>query len=189
MFKIFGITGPSGCGKDTAALYLANKFNANYVKLCTTRPKRNDEDNGYHFVSDNEFIDMVMDGTMLSAQVYRGWGYGLMNRALSENQVNILPMSDGMVEQMVEEGRKDIDLKIIYLTTSPKERLAHILSREEYPDCYEICRRFMSDKDDYEENIELHGNCAKHVCNDYTDEFYNELSNLYISYYDKDRMD
>ena len=64
--KILGITGPSGCGKDTAARWLADNFPNKYkfVKLHTTRPQRNEEDNGYYFYSSNDFLEQVLNGNM-----------------------------------------------------------------------------------------------------------------------------
>lgn len=175
--KILGIVGPSGCGKDTAARYLVNMYpeEYNYVKLCTTRPQRNEEDNGYFFLHPGVFLQFVLDGTMLNAQEFRGWYYGLSIDALDKNKVNVLPMSNTMVEQMTEENRNDYKLKIIYIHTLEKERLLHILNREEQPDCYEICRRFTSDKIDYEDNQELQNKCKKSVTNHYTSSFYQDI--------------
>ena len=49
MYRILGFVGPSGCGKDTAAFHMGKRRGYHYVTLCTTRPKRNEADNGYHF--------------------------------------------------------------------------------------------------------------------------------------------
>ena len=69
--KILGITGPSGCGKDYAALYFAKKdpVKYNYVKLKTTRPPREGEKT-YNFMDTSEFLQEVLDGRMLNAQQY-----------------------------------------------------------------------------------------------------------------------
>ena len=189
MYKILGLVGPSGCGKDTAARYLANTFKQNYVKLYTTRPQRNNEDDGYHFIGSDVFLQMVLNGSMLNAQEFRGWYYGLGMDALQKDVVNILPMSNVMVEQMREEKNPNIDLKIFYIYTFPKDRLRHILDRETNPDCYEICRRFLSDKEDYEDNINLHYECEYFIQNDYNNKFSEDLYNTYIMYYGKDKMD
>ena len=175
--KILGITGPSGCGKDTAARYLSEKFpnKYHYVTLCTTRPKRNEEDNGYIFLDPALFLEQVLNGNMLNAQEFRGWYYGLNNQGLNPNKINLLPMNNEMIMQMTEENRKDYILKILYINTNPKERLLHILNREESPDCYEICRRFVSDDYDYEDNHYLHNLCEYEIINNYAPFFFSTL--------------
>ena len=193
MYKIIGFVGPSGCGKDTAARYLANKYpdKYHYVKLCTTRPQRNEEDNGYIFLDSEKFLKQVLNGKMLNAQEFRGWYYGLNDEGLVEDKVNLLPMSNEMVMQMKQEDRTDYDLIIYYIVTRGKERLLHILKREEKPDCIEVCRRFLSDVDDYQKNQELWSYCYRVIENNYDANFLlslemtimNDLEN------DKDKMD
>lgn len=176
--KILGFTGPSGCGKDTAARHLAEKYSDkyHYVKLCTTRPQRNEEDNGYEFLTPKDFLKLVMNGKMLNAQEFRGWHYGLSFHSLNPDKINVFPMSNIMIEQMLEEKRSDYLLKIIFINTNPKQRLQHILEREEAPDCFEVCRRFLSDEDDYEGNEELYRACDLHMINRYDNKFFNAVT-------------
>lgn len=173
-YKIIGLVGPSGCGKDTAAAYLKEK-GYHYAKLCTTRPKRNEKDNGYFFLDPSEFLTQVLNGKMLNAQEFRGWYYGLNDEGLVENKINILPMSNIMVDQMIEENNPNIDLKIIYIHTFDKKRLLHILQRENNPDCKEVCRRFLSDYEDYIENEDLISKCCFVVENNYDNSFFERL--------------
>lgn len=175
--KILGFVGPSGCGKDTAARYLENYIPEiyHYVKLCTTRPQRNKEDNGYIFLDSNEFLAQVLDGRMLNAQEFRGWYYGLNDQELDAEKINVLPMSNTMVAQMVEENNPKYDLKIIYIWTPEKERLLHILNREKNPDCKEVCRRFLTDIGDYYSNTELFVNIYKVIENKYNNEFFDNI--------------
>ena len=174
--KILGITGPSGCGKDTAARWLADKYPniCKYVKLHTTRPQRNEEDTGYYFYDSTSFLKEVLNGNMLNAQEFRGWYYGLHKEALYEDYINVLPMNNEMIQQMLEENRNDYDLKIIYIDTDDKQRLMHILQRETNPDCHEVCRRFLSDEIDYGDIIKEQ--CEYTVINRYTPEFFFSLA-------------
>ena len=173
--KILGIIGPSGCGKDTAARWLSDTFPNKYkfVKLHTTRPQRNEEDDGYYFYSPASFLEQVLNGNMLNAQEFRGWYYGLHKEALYEKYINVLPMNNEMMQQMREENRDDYILKVIYINTDDKQRLLHILARENDIDCNEVCRRFLSDKIDYGE--ELLKQCDYGIINRYTNTFYKTL--------------
>lgn len=174
--KILGITGPSGCGKDTAARWLTkHNYKYKYVKLHTTRPQRNEDDNGYYFCNPGFFLKEILNGNMLNAQEFRGWYYGLRKGSLYPKYINVIPMNNEMIYQMLEEQRNDYDLQIIYINTNPKERLQHIIDREKNPDCYEICRRFLTDKTDYETNTNLKDKCRFSIINRYTDEFYRTL--------------
>ncbi len=175
--KILGFVGPSGCGKDTAARYLENYIpeTYHYVKLCTTRPQRNEEDNGYTFLDSNEFLAQVLDGRMLNAQEFRGWYYGLNDQGLDSEKINVLPMSNVMVSQMVEENNPKYNLKIVYISTPDKERLLRILNREKNPDCKEVCRRFLTDIDDYSNNTELEENLYMVIENKYNNEFFDSV--------------
>jgi len=175
--RILGFVGPSGCGKDTAARYLENYIPEiyHYVKLCTTRPQRNEKDNGYIFLDSNEFLAQVLDGRMLNAQEFRGWYYGLNDQGLDAEKINVLPMSNVMVDQMIEENNPNYDLKIVHILTPDKERLLHILNREKHPDCKEVCRRFLTDIDDYCNNTELSKNTYKFIENKYNDDFFDSV--------------
>ena len=157
--KILGITGPSGCGKDTAARWLAETYPSKYqyIKLHTTRPQRNEEDDGYIFCKPGDFLKQV-----------------LSKDALYRTYINVIPMNNEMIMQMLEEKeRKDYDLKLIYIHTEDKDRLLHILNREEEPDCDEICRRFLSDKTDY--NYVLAQECEYGIMNNYDELFFKTL--------------
>lgn len=178
MYRILGFVGPSGCGKDTAAFHMGKRRGYHYVTLCTTRPKRNEADNGYHFLTDEEFLQQVLNGDMLNAQRFRDWYYGLNKDGLVEDKINVLPMSNVMVEQMLEEKNADIDLKIAYIHTNPKERLLHIIDREEEPDCEEVCRRFLSDEIDYTNNANLLSKVNVVIDNNYNSDFYATVNSL-----------
>lgn len=187
MYNILGFVGPSGCGKDTAARYIGSKEGFHLVTLCTTRPKRDTEKGDeYYFFDPDIFLAEVLNGNMLNAQEFRGWYYGLSKEGLSEKDINVMAMNNLMVEQMMEAPNTDINLKVIYIETDNKQRLLHILQREEEPDCTEICRRYLSDITDYETNEDLEDACAYFVYNDYDVCFKYKLTTLVKRLYDKD---
>ena len=74
------LSGPSGVGKDAVLNYLKNSSpNFKFVTTMTTRPRRfNESDNvDYHFVSKEEFQNLLETNELLeSASVYGNW-YGV----------------------------------------------------------------------------------------------------------------
>lgn len=187
MYKILGFVGPSGCGKDTAAQYIGKKKGFHLVTLCTTRPKRDTEKGDeYHFFESDMFLAEVLNGNMINAQEFRGWYYGVSIEDLVENEVNVMAMNNEMVEQMMETPNKNINLKVVYIETNSKQRLLHILKREDEPDCIEVCRRYLSDVIDYETNEDLANSCAYFIYNNYDSCFKYRLTTLVQRLYDKD---
>ena len=77
--KLYMITAPSGAGKTSLVKTLVNQNNNLCVSIShTTRPPRNSELDGvnYHFINNNEFMEMLSQGKFLeSANVY-GHYYG-----------------------------------------------------------------------------------------------------------------
>ncbi|MDD5288743.1 MAG: guanylate kinase [Dehalococcoidales bacterium] len=74
------LSGPSGVGKDAVLNYLKKSSpNFKFVTTMTTRPRRFNEKNDvdYHFVSKNEFQNLLENNELLeSASVYNNW-YGV----------------------------------------------------------------------------------------------------------------
>jgi guanylate kinase len=183
MYRILGFVGPSGCGKDTATQYIGNTEGFHVVTLCTTRPKRDTEKgNEYHFLDPSAFLTKVLNGDMLNAQEFRGWYYGVSKKDLSEDSINVMAMSNLMVDQMMEEKCSEIELMLVYIDAPEKDRLMNILQREKDPDCAEVCRRFLTDEKDYTLNARLKNSCRYIISNNYTDDFFNSImliKNLY----------
>jgi len=77
--RLYLITAPSGAGKTSLVKTLVNQNDNLCVSIShTTRPSRNNELDGvnYHFINNNEFMEMLSQGQFLeSANVY-GHYYG-----------------------------------------------------------------------------------------------------------------
>lgn len=151
-YIVIALYGKSGSGKDTIQKYLVNNWDIdiNGIVSCTTRPKRDYEENGvdYHFLTTEEFATQVLNGTMLEATEFRGWFYGTPLDSLDINKINVGVFNIDGIEVLLDDPRLEVFPVLVYSTD--KERLIRALNREENPDCEEICRRFQTDNKDFE---------------------------------------
>ena len=150
--KIIALFGPSSSGKDTLAKYItANVSNTHEIISCTTRPKREYEQDkvDYYFLTNQEFTEKVLNGSMLEATSFRDWFYGTPLEALDENKINVGVFNIQGIECLLKDNR--LDIFPVYIACEDKLRLQRSLNREANPDCEEICRRFLTDLKDFEE--------------------------------------
>ncbi len=81
------LSGPSGVGKDALLRKMKEqKYPFHYVVTVTSRPRRERERDGvdYHFISQQEFQQMIDDGELLEwANVYGNY-YGVPRREISQ---------------------------------------------------------------------------------------------------------
>ena len=81
------LSGPSGVGKDAVLNRLKESgYPLSYVVTLTTRPQRDNEHDmvDYHFVSTDEYRDVLVRNELLeSANVYGNW-YGVPRAAVKE---------------------------------------------------------------------------------------------------------
>ena len=152
MYKIVAIMGKAGSGKDSlmkAILHHDTEKNLNEIISYTTRPIREGEQEGinYHYVSNEEFSQLVLENKMLEATVFNSWGYGTAINSLNENKINIGVFNPAGIESLMKDSR--INLKVFYIEASDKERLIRQLSRESDPNIEEIFRRFKADEIDF----------------------------------------
>lgn len=153
MYKIIALFGESGAGKDTIQNWLVSNFpdEAHKIVSCTTRPPRDYEVNGedYYFIDIEFFAQKVLDGSMLEATTFNSWGYGTPIESLKEDKINIGVFNIQGIDCLLQDPR--LEVNVIYVTLSDKERLIRALKRELNPNCEEICRRFLADKKDFDD--------------------------------------
>lgn len=151
MYKVIALCGEAGCGKDTLAKRVEKELGWNFIISCTTRPIREGEQEGvnYYYLTNEEFANKVLNGDMLETTFFNGWAYGASIDALKENKINIGVFNPDGIQILEEDNR--IDLKVIYLQVSPKERLIRQLTRETNPNIDEIFRRYQTDNSDFSE--------------------------------------
>lgn len=71
------IMGPAASGKSTIAQKLQSDYGYYKVTTYTTRNKRKDEDeNSYHFISEDEFIKMADNNEFYEYDIFGGCYYG-----------------------------------------------------------------------------------------------------------------
>ena len=153
-YTIIAIMGKSASGKDSLlkALLQEPQFKeAKSIISCTTRPIRNGTD--YHFLTNEQFTNLVLSNRMLEATVFNDWCYGTSIDSLSTSGINIGVFNPEGCEALRQ--NENITLCLIYVEATDKTRLLRSLNREKNPDCHEIVRRFNADEMDFcEEEIE-----------------------------------
>ena len=154
-YEIIILCGKSGAGKNYLLQKIKDHFqdNLNYIISDTTRPKRYKEIEGedYHFISGIRFhAKKYLEKT--SYRTKEGvWNYGTPLSALDFNKINIGIFNVDGIRQLFANSLIDenIKLHIYYISADDKTRLLRQLNREEYPNCLEICRRFLADEKDF----------------------------------------
>ena len=155
MYKIIGIIGEAGSGKDTMMQAIIKEAGSALASIfhtpisCTTRPPRDYEQNGkdYFFLTNEEFAEYVLRAEFLEVAEFNGWFYGTLKSQLSQDKINIAVLNPEGVENIL--LHNDIKLKVFYLDVPGKIRLIRQLEREENPDIAEIYRRYLADDEDF----------------------------------------
>ncbi len=163
MGHIWYLIGKSCAGKDSLYKILIKdkELGLNPVVRYTTRPIRDGETDGvnYHFVSMDEHDRLASSGRIIEEQVYHtvhgDWYYFTADDGsldLSEKDY----LAIGVLESFA--GTRDHfggdRVFPIYIELDDGERLQRALDRERLPENHryaEMCRRFLSDADDFRE--------------------------------------
>lgn len=150
-YKVIAICGKSASGKDTLLRLLLQLFPwLHKIVNSTTRPQRDYEVNGkdYYFLSLEEFIEQdYIQNKMIETAQFREWYYGTSIEALKLNKINVGVFNPTGLYNLIK--RDDIDLYVVYVNATDKERLLRSLTREKNPDVDEIIRRYLADKEDF----------------------------------------
>lgn len=169
MGKIFCLMGKSASGKDT--LYrriLAEMPELHTYVMYSTRPRRAGETDGvsYHFVTEEELLLKERAGKLIEKRTYHTvkglWTYATVD----DGQID-LGNGDYLVPATLESYRKLKEyfgaesLVPLYIELDDGERLLRAVRREmqeKDPNYREVCRRFLSDMEDFsEEELEKAG--------------------------------
>ena len=167
--KLLALFGESSAGKDSIQHWLEHNLkNTHGIVSYTTRPPREYEIEGreYHFISDIKFKTLIESNKMLEYTKFNNWYYGTYINELDKNKINIGVFNPEGIRNIL--SHNDIDILPVWIKVSEKTRLLRSLKRETYPNCTEICRRFLADQKDFSNidfNYEIFLN--EYGCNDY----------------------
>lgn len=149
--KLIAICGESGTGKTAVLEGVLKAAPEVFNKIIshTTRPIRQNEEDGvtYHYVTGAEFAELAITNQMLEHSCFNNWLYGTSKSALAQDKINIGIFNPQGLAFL--SNCDYIDLKIVYLECSARERLLRQLLRESAPNVDEIVRRYEADKQDF----------------------------------------
>jgi guanylate kinase len=149
-YKILAFIGEAGAGKDSIAnAVLGTVPNLHKVISCTTRPPREGEKNGvdYHFLSPPQFRSDIANGKFAESTKFNNWFYGTRFEDLSRAQINVGVFNPAGIRNLLK--IKDIDLRVVRITTSTEERKRRYLMRDSAADINELERRITADERDF----------------------------------------
>ena len=150
-YNVIALIGEAGSGKDTLMRKLVEANpQLNEVVSYTTRPPREGEVDGvnYHFITGEEFGELVVAGKMFEASCFNDWFYGTGVDSLKEDKLNIGVFNPEGIESLMQHS--NVNLTVIRVWASDKNRLIRQLNREEFPDVDEIIRRYKADREDFD---------------------------------------
>ena len=155
--KILAIYGMSAAGKDTFLNHLSNNFDLNKILLTTSRPPREKEIDGVDYLFKKK-KDILRDDNFLWPIDYNNWIYAIAKESIKNDKINVGIFNLYWMKKLFEDNDEHFDLMAIEVSASDKDRLMRSLRREKNFNCDEICRRFLADKQDFND-VEF--NCAK----------------------------
>ncbi|MDO5557433.1 MAG: guanylate kinase [Clostridia bacterium] len=184
MKKIIYIMGKSASGKDTIYKELIRILDVDTYLMYTTRPIRKGEVNGetYHFISYEDMQEYKIEPKnvdLIEVRSYNTvhgiWEYATIKDVQLKGKKDLLMMgtleSYEKVKKFFMQDSLKSEYKIIpvYVEIDDGIRLQRALKREqmqENPKYKEMCRRFLSDEQDFSEDKLLKNNITKRFKND-----------------------
>lgn len=119
------ISGRTGCGKTALIDYLKTNYNWVFAKSSTTRPKRTETENQYHFITPEEAANIPENEKMLKTIIGTHEYFLAKNEIETKNAFLLTP--DG-IETLIKES-PDECFCIIYLKADKKYSKEHVIQR------------------------------------------------------------
>ena len=176
--RIFCIMGKSGTGKDTLYKRLLSDGELPFERLvpCTTRPIRAGEQNGreYHFYTVDEFRALEHAGRIIESRCYETvhgpWYYFTADDGqidLEHRSTLLIGTLESYLALRAYYGAERV--VPVYVEVEDGERLQRALDRERAeaePKYRELCRRFLSDSEDFSEERIAEAGISRRFIND-----------------------
>lgn len=145
MGKVLFILGGSASGKSTICNKLVEETSFKPIISHTSRPIREGEEEGvsYYYINKKEFLKEILKGNMIEFSIYNNWFYGIHKNSINSDFDYIMVIEPKGYRKLKKKCPNNMS---IYIDVNDKKKLLRSLEREENPDCKEICRRFISDK-------------------------------------------
>lgn len=134
------LVGESASGKSSIEKELV-AWGFNKIVTYTTRPMREEDINGktYHFISEEQFNDMIEKNLFAEHASYNGWQYGTAKEDCTNDKVVVLTPHG--LRQL--KKNKDLNILSFYINVPRRDRMIKILERGD--DIEEAYRRNLSD--------------------------------------------
>lgn len=160
--KFIIIVGKTCTGKDTFVKELC-RLNKDIIELknCTTRPKRNENENTYNFISPREMFKKLMNDELIECQEYNEWFYGTEKKAINEGKINVVSLAierANLYYDYLKEKNLLNNTLVIFMFASEQERVNRYIKRLMKDDkmnlenLSELVRRFKTEEKDYKMN-------------------------------------
>ena len=193
MGRIYYIIGKSSAGKDTIYKKLLAKYpdRLHSVVMYTTRPMREGETDRvtYNFVTEEEFVKLRDQGLIIEERSYETV-HGLWRYFTVKDEQIDLDRGDYLISGVLKSYESTRDyfgedaVLPIYIEVEDGERLTRALEREKKPGnrrYAEMCRRFLSDTEDFApEKLEAAG-VKRHFVNNDLDGCIKEIESYIIN--------
>lgn len=161
--KFIIIVGKTCTGKDTFVKELC-RLNEDIIELknCTTRPKRNENENTYNFISPREMFKKLMNDELIECQEYNEWFYGTEKKAINEGKINVVSLAierANLYYDYLKEKNLLNNTLVIFMFASEQERVNRYIKRLIKDDkmnlenLSELVRRFKTEEKDYKMNV------------------------------------
>ena len=171
MSYIYCLIGKSGSGKDTVLEKLLSSRDIKIKKIVpyTTRPKRENEIEGvnYHYVSYERMCEMEKNGLIIEKRTYNTihgeWTYFTSSEEIDNDKDYIIITTQKALKHFFNKFGNE-KIYVLYLKLDNKERLLRCIereSRQDTPNYKEVCRRYITDEEDFNESeFSTYKNCS-----------------------------
>lgn len=192
MAKIFYVMGKSASGKDTIYKNLTERLpQLKQVVLYTTRPIREGEKDGeeYYFTTGERLNDLRVEGKIIEERTYQTalgpWSYFTVD----DGQIDVKSDDTYLMIGTLESYEKTrnyygVDLLIpLYIEVEDGKRLKRALEREfmqKDPKYAELCRRYLADEEDFNEDRLRRCGIDRRFMNDNLEECLREILTVVV---------